>query len=198
MALTLDFLIKQSDNSRELTFTETTGSYVAGSNPGGWGSPNATLAQATSAVLTITDPDDEVYTLDIEPDSFPTNDSTQELTIRTQDLGLTADGKFTDGKWTFLYTVVANAVTYTSTQIILLSGQTRCSVFGLLASADVSACTDCDGSELARALEAYTYYRMAVAAAACGNSTKFQEIIDVLDKYIDSDCNCGCNWLWVL
>lgn len=193
MGLSIDFNIKQSDNARELTFTETTSIYQSGNNPGGWGSPNATIAQATSAILTITDPDGDSYTVDIEPDGFPTNDSTTEVAIRTQDLGLTADGKFTDGKWTFLYTVIANSVTYTNTQIILLSGQARCSVYGLLASADVSDCTDCDGSDLSRALEAFTYYRMAVAAAACGNSTKFENILDVIEKYTDDECNCGCD-----
>ena len=188
---TLDFNLLESDNSRELAFKNTTGAYNVSSNPGGYTSAN--LSAITTSVLTITDPDEEVYTLNIFPDGFPTTDTTKERTIRTQDLGLTADEQFTDGKWIFTLTETAGATTYTTTQIILLLGQTRCSVFGLLSGTDVSACTDCDGSDLARALEAYTYYRMAVAAAACGNSTKFQEIIDVLDKYIGDSCNCGCN-----
>ena len=194
MSLTLDYNISQSDNARELTFTEQTGTYNLSTNPGGFGSPNPTTSDALTAVLTITDPDDDSYTLDIFADSFPTTDSTQELNIRTQDLGLGTDEQFTDGKWTFTYTITTATETFTSTQIILLLGQSRCCVFGLLANADVSCC-NCGNNSMAKALEAYTWYRLAITAASCGDSNKFTKILDVIDKYCNSECtSCGtCN-----
>jgi len=189
---TLDFNISQSDNSRELTFTNQTGLYNISTNPGGYTPSN--ISNITSSVLTITDPDEEVYTLSIFASGFPTTDTTKEKTIRTQDLGLTADEQFTDGKWIFTLTEVQGANTYTTTQTILLLGQSRCCVAGLMAGADVSCC-NCGNNSMATALEAYTWYRVAIAAAACGNSAKFDKIIDVIDKYCNSECrSCGtCN-----
>ena len=192
MALYINFNVKQSDNARELTFTETTGAYDVATNPGGWGAPNPVTGAATSATLSIIPPGETtavVLTLDTLTPSFPTTSNIQELAIRSQDLSLGTDVQFADGIWQMTYTVIAGGVTYTNDQSIFLSGQARCCVYGLLADADISCC-DCDGSDLARALEAFTYYRSAVACAACGNGDKFTEALAIVNNYCDNKCKC--------
>jgi len=195
MALFLNFNIKESDNARELSFTETTGTYNASTNPGGWGAPNPVTTDVTAtATLSILPPSITTpIVIDLFPSSFPTTDTAQTLVIRSQDLGLGTDIILPDGLWEMTYTVidtVANPdVTYTNDQTIFVSGQARCCVYGLLASADISCC-DCDGSDLARALEAFTYYRAALACAACGNTDKFAEALAIVDNYCDNKCKC--------
>ena len=192
MALFINFNIKQSDNAREFTFTETTGAYHAANNPGGWGAPNPTTAGATAATLSITPPGSTATVLNfftLVP-AFPTTSSSQEFTIKSQDLALGTDVQFADGIWEMTYTVTtAGSVVYTNDQSIFISGKARCCVYGLLADADISCC-DCDGSDLSRALEAFTYYRSAIACAACGNSDKFTEALAIVNNYCDNKCKC--------
>jgi len=187
--LFVDFNILQSDNAREFKFYETTGAYDANDNPGGYGTPNDTTGDVTSALLKVTPPGGTEVTLDLLVLSsfFPTTDKTKEFSIKSQDLSLGQDIQFADGAWTFKYEIEApnEATTVINNQTILISGKARCCVYGLLA--DVDLC-DCDGTDLARALEAYTYYRAAVACAACGDASKFADILKIIDKY----CNCKC------
>ncbi len=194
MAVYLNFHIKHIDNARELAFTETTGAYHAANNTGGCGVPNPRLTDQEEATLSITPPGGTATVLNLFTSSFPTTDSTQEFLIKSQDLGLGTDIVLPDGLWEMTYTVTdttpAVDLVYTNNQTIFVSGQARCCVYGLLADADISCC-DCDGSDLARALEAFTYYRAAIACAACGNSSKFAEALAIVNNYCDDKCKCA-------
>lgn len=196
MALYLNFNVKQSDNARELAFTETTGAYNVSDNPGGWGAPNPIISNQNAAEITILPPGATIATvLNLLTVSFPTIDNTQEFIIKSQDVGLGTDEILPDGLWGIKYTVsgVNSAGTvdsYTNSQIIFVSGQARCCAYGLLADTDISCC-DCDGSDLARALEAFTYYRAAIACAACGNGDKFTEALAIVMNYCDDKCKCA-------
>lgn len=185
MGLALDFNIRQSDNARELSFKETTGVYHVTDNPGGWGAPNDTTSDPTGVLLKITTPDGNQTTLDLSA-TFPTTDNTQEYLIHSQDLGLGTDVKLPDGIWDFEYEIdtPGEPAFVRSIQRIFISGNARCCVYNLLASVDLC---DCDGSDLARALEAYTYYRVAVACAFTGNEDHFTDALNLINKY----CN-GC------
>jgi len=187
--LFVDFNISQSDNAREFKFTETTGAYNASTNPGGYGAPNDATTDATSCILKVTPPGGTEASLDLLVLSslYPTTDRTVEFSIKSQDIGLAVDAQFVDGAWTFQYEIESpnEASTVINTQTILISGMARCCVFGMLA--DVDLC-DCDGTDLARALEAYTYYRAAIACAACGDSSKFASILSIIDKYCNKQC----------
>ncbi len=195
MALFLNFNIKESDNARELAFTETTGAYDAANNPGGWGAPNPLTSDMETATLSILPPGATTATdLNLFPSSYPTTSNIQEFIIKSQDLGLGTDVKLPDGLWEMTYTVTDTTpnpdLVYTNNQTIFVSGQARCCVYGLLADTDISCC-DCDGSDLARALEAFTYYRAAIACAACGNTSKFTEALGIVNNYCDSKCKCA-------
>ena len=53
MALQLDFNIVQSDDGSYYTIVDTTGAYDAGTNPGGWGSPNYEISDITNAEVNL-------------------------------------------------------------------------------------------------------------------------------------------------
>lgn len=63
MALELSINVSLSSNGKTMTFTETTGAYNVGTNPKGWGSPNAALTDVESAKLDITTPNGTSKTL---------------------------------------------------------------------------------------------------------------------------------------
>lgn len=185
MSLYIDFNIRESDNARELLFNETTGTYNASANPGGWGTPNEATSAATAAVLKITPPGGTEVTLDLYS-TFPTTDSTIDNAIRTQDLSLGTDEKFEDGEWLFVYEVTTPLEgTITNTQTILILGQARICVNDLLANVDLC---DCDGSDLRRALEAKTYLDAATASAAVGDICKFTELLGLINNYCTKTC----------
>jgi len=180
MAIFADFNVKQSDNAKELLFIETTGTYNAVSNTGGYGAPNELHSDATAAVLEVIIPNGTVFTLNLIT-SYPTNVTNNEYTIRSQDLGMTANVSLPDGIYNFKYTItLPTQGTVINEQCILISGQARCCVYGLLTTADIC---DCDGSDMKRALEAFAYYRAAVACAAAGEASKFSDLLTLIGKY---------------
>ena len=193
MATLLTFDVQQSDNARTLIFKETTGAYDALNNTGGWGTPNEETSDAVTTTLTITDPSGTVTALtSVELTglgSFPTTNTSLELDIALQDLGGTTDGKHADGVYTFTYTVVTGIATYETSHKVFVSGQARCCVYGMLAKVDTVDC-DCDATEKADALEAYTFYRSLIANAACGNEDKYTDVLAIVNKLCDG-CKCS-------
>ena len=185
MATVLNFEIEQSDNAKTLIFKETTGAYDALLNTDGWGSPNEAVGDAVTTTLTITTPGGSAtdYTsAEITGlGSFPTADTGLELEITSDDLNTGEDVKHADGVWTFKYTVVTSGTTYTTEHKVFISGSIRCCVYKKLAAIDTVDC-DCDSSEKAYALQAFTYYRALIANAACGNEDKYDELLALTGK----------------
>ena len=93
MGLQLDFNIRESDNTKELRFIETTGLYNAVSNPGGYGVLNDFPSSATIVTLKITPPNGTQVAIDmlIPVSGFPTFDKNVEYIIKGQDLGIGTD-----------------------------------------------------------------------------------------------------------
>lgn len=185
MAIFIDYNVYQSDNAKELKFVETTGAYNAVSNTGGWGAPNELVGDATLVELKITPPGGSEVTIDIST-NFPTTDNAIEKTLRSQDLGLGTDVGLPDGIWDFKYEVTTPSQgLIVNCQNILISGGARCCVYNMLADAEIH---DCDGSDLRRALEAFTYYRSALACAAAGHTDKFTELLALIANYCNKTC----------
>jgi hypothetical protein len=189
MSLFIDFNIKQSDNAKELSFTETTGTYDVSDNTGGWGSPNDTTSDPTVVTLKITPPDGEETTINmlVPSTGYPTTNKELEYIIKSQDVGLGTDVQLPDGLWIIRYEITTpgeGASAVFSDQKILISGSARCCVAKLMACIDLD---DCDGTDKARALEAWTYYKSAVYCAAVGDEAKFTELLNIVKGY----CN-GC------
>jgi hypothetical protein len=193
MATLLTFDVQQTDNAKTLIFKETTGAYDASNNTSGWGSPNEATTDAVTTTLTILDPGGTTTALTSTEltglGSFPTTTTTLELGIALEDLGGTTAGKHVDGVYTFTYTVVTSTTTYETTHKVFVSGQARCCVYGMLAKVDTVDC-DCDATEKADALEAYTFYRSLIANAACGNEDKYTDVLAIVNDLCDG-CKCS-------
>ena len=189
MGLQLDFNLRESDNTKELSFTDTTGTYNAVSNPGGFGSPNDLTSDATIVELKITPPGGTEVIIDmlIPASGFPTTNKELEYIIKSQDLGLGTDADLPDGIWSITYEITTPGETsvVSSIQKIFISGQARCCVNNLFC--DVDLC-DCDGTQLAQALEASAYLKVARACAGCGNDTKFLQTLEIIKNYCNKSC----------
>jgi len=195
MSVLLNFNIKETDNSKTLNFTETTGAYDALNNTDGWGAPNEATTDAVTTTLTITDTSGTVTILTSAElaglASFPTSDTGLILEITPEVIGGAIDSKFVDGLYTVTYEIVTTATTYTTTHKVFVSGQARCCVYGMLGSVDLSNC-DCTSADLADALEAYTFYRSLIANASCGNETKYTELLNIVNKLCAHEHCASC------
>lgn len=185
MALQLDFSTCVINGCSQIRFTETTGTYST-SNPGGWGAPNATLAQATLAVLTITDPNGVIYTINLFTHGLPSSNKDFYYNIPVADVAV----NIIDGKWTFVYTVVANAVTYTKTKYSLFFCNSECCVNKMLLDLDLEDC-DCDCKDIKYDdyIKAWTFLEALKEAAKCGSVDLFAKIKKIVDKLCkNKDC----------
>jgi|TARA_R110002126_G_scaffold159053_1_gene306349 hypothetical protein len=185
MSVLLNFNIEETDNSKILNFKETTGAYDALNNTDGWGAPNEATTDAVTTTLTITDPSATVTILTSAElaglASFPNSNTGLILQITPEVIGGVIDSKFTDGLYTIAYEVITATTTYNVTHKVFVSGQARCCVYGMLGDVDLGNC-DCTSADLADALEAYTFYRSLIANAACGNETKYTQLLGIISK----------------
>jgi hypothetical protein len=195
MALTLKFTVENGDDCKSIIFTETTGAYNVTTNPTGWGTPNATIAQVTEATLTIENLTTAVIYDDITITPNSTNSST---TITTQDLevGGVSIGDITlpDGLYEFTYTVIANTVTYEQVVKSLFLCESCCKIKKLAADVDINCgcCNDDCAKELYQFLEAHTLYKALQWGGICGSESEINSNILSLQEFlININCkNC--------
>ena len=190
MAVVLDFNVCSKADCKALYFKELTGAYDSNNNLTGWGSPNSAHTAAETATLTILKPDGTTTILDLFPSSFPTTDKSLEYIISNTALGLGATQSIPDGKYKFTYTVArttATAFSYTQIKEFFLYCNAKCCIYNMFT--DLDSCTSCDTEKKEEALEAYTMYQSLVNAANCGQSTKFANLLELVNKLCtDSDC----------
>ena len=196
MALSLKISVCQEQDCKSIKFSEATGAYSS-SNTGGWGSPNPAIADASSAVLTITFPYNSSTTTVTIPSStlyptFPTSTTTTEYTITSSTLALGSGLQLPDGLYTFVYTVMTTSGEFTTGPIrVLMYCQVECCVNNLLAKVATEGC-DCSDETVDIALEGYFWLQALKAAADCGNTTAVNNILDILDRICDyTSCNCS-------
>lgn len=188
-AIVLDFNACQKADCKAIYFTEETGAY-ASSRLHGWGSPNNTTSQAETAVLTILKPDGTSTIINLFTSSFPTTNRSLEYIITNTALGLGATQSIPDGKYKFTYTVArttATAFSFTQIKEFFFYCNAKCCIYNMFT--DLDSCTSCDTEKKEQAIEAYTMYQSLVNAAKCGQSTKFANLLTLVNKLcIDSDC----------
>lgn len=190
MALQLSFQICQSNTCDALTFVETTGAYSA-TNLTGWGAPNVALADATSAILTITLASGNIYTIDLLATTyFPTDNTSFEYALTNSDFGYSDGGKITDQIIKFVYTVIADGDTYTQTVYQGFYCQVQCCVYSMFKDLNVT-CDSCSQSKT-KAIDAYLLLKGLMYSANCGNTTNFNSQLATLQKLcLGSSCqNC--------
>lgn len=190
MALQLSFQICQSNTCDALTFVETTGAYSA-TNLTGWGAPNVVLADATSAILTITLASGNIHTIDLLATTyFPTDDSSFEYTLTNSDFGYTDGSKIDDQIIKFVYTVIADGTTYTQTIRQGFYCQVQCCVYSMFKDLNVT-CDACSESKT-KSIDAFLLLKGLMYSANCGNTTNFNSQLATLQKLcLGSSCqNC--------
>ncbi len=194
----LNFDICELSNCQTITFAETTGTYDAIENPNGWGSPNSVIDDADTATLEITQPDGTITTIDLFAltPSFPTTTLTQTYSISASTAGLSTTA-FTDGKYTFVYTVTGttggNDFTYTQTVEQLFFCQARCCVDRLFAAIDDFTC-DCNKTKINEAYQADILLRSLKRAAGCGDLNSFTDTLTIINNLCGTTTLCSsCN-----
>jgi hypothetical protein len=190
MALKLKFTICEN-NCKYLTLTDETGIYNGTTNTGGFGTPNVDIGDATSATITITDPDETETIIDLFALSFPSDSDNSTYIVNTQ-LGFASTDKLTDGIWTFLYTVIADSVTYTKTIKKLIICNAKCSIDALR----LQILNNCNKQEKTELYERISELDNLVAAAQyateCNSITQAETIVESINDLLENnDCNCN-------
>lgn len=125
MALQVQFDVSEYDSLDKIQFTDTTGSYDASSNPGGYGSPNKDYGDIDNVMLYFTFPDGSNYDIDSSDIGgwTPTSSDTDvDINITT----ITSSGmsEFPDGIYEVKYEVYDSGNLASSiTNKVLLTGQ---------------------------------------------------------------------------
>jgi len=185
--LQVSFSHKQSSNRKGVVFTDTTGAYDVVSNPDGYGTPNATIAQISQATLYITDTGGTLHTVNVYP-TFPSAvDGT--FTVNNTDLGLASDVLLPDGFYNVRFEVqgttgTQNGVLSSVTKRILLSGGVECCVRKMAAKGDCN----CKKPE---AVEARMMYEAMILSADNCDETCAQKILTELQRMCNKNCNCN-------
>lgn len=192
MSVQLSFTVCSSANCDQLIFTETTGAY-SGTNLTGWNAPNVLAANAETATLTVTSPDLTVTVINLftEVPAWPSTDTTQEFIITPSMIGATTT-KFSDGVYTFLYTVTrttATAFSYTQTVQQLFYCNAKCCVTTLFANIDDWEC-DCNKVKINEAYQADILLRALQRASKCGNTTSFTKTLTLINNLCSTTSTC--------
>lgn len=197
MALVLQFNACVKTACTELTISELTGTYNAVSNLGGYGAPNATTGQVTATILTITNPNGTVYTIDLLATTyFPTTDTLLEYVIPLSEIG--GGTTISDGQWTFLYTVTTTIDTvvtvYQVTRSYIFTCGSECCVAELLANIDDVDCNCQDTTDqIMDYLKAKAFLDSLKYAAFCGNTNAYAKLKNILDKMCAKTSCKTCN-----
>lgn len=204
MALKLNFNIEQSADGQYLYFTETTGLYSA-ANLTGWESPNAAIADITTATLTIvggnTSPTPlilDIYNI-ITPNGFPTSDNPSQPYVLDATItdAAASIGVYTDGLMTFTYTVydATNDVYYHTTKSIVLLHTVECCVQKLFAKAAKAGCCEgCKNEHMEKALLGWTLLetlKQFNCDCNCFSVTDINKTLKTLQN-LCANSKCGC------
>ena len=187
----INFSAKESCDSQNIVFTDTTGTYDENINTTGWGAPNVTLSDVVDVEINITDPSGTLYTIgnSVIGSSLP-NGNNNSFMINMSHLGGTANTTMTQGLYNIEYRVliaeggVGTGTWVTTRKFMFCYSTIKCCVHKMLAALDI--CDDCPcDSEKQDALEAYTLYKAMLYASSCGSIDKADKIF----KQVSRLCN---------
>ena len=188
--LVLDFNIVTDKSCAEFVFSEKTGSYSSISKPGGWGSPNPTIASASLPTLSVTFPGATAPVDYVLSTDYPTTDPSIEQIVTNVNLGLGATVKFTDGKYEFTYSVTVGAIAYTKTYSVFVYCNVSCCINKMVAKISDASCK-CDDDFIDKSLLATSLLHGLEYAAVCQQEDKFANILELLEDLCD-DVPCEC------
>lgn len=202
MGLKLDFIIKESQDSKSLTFQENTGIY-GNTNLGGYGNPNPELGDITKATLTISGPDIvnqplsiDIYNI-ISPNGFPTLDApSQPYILDTTVLSNTTSPlEMLDGLYTFIYEVydsVGDNYYHTTKNILFLNSVTCCVQKMFMKTAKSGCCDGCENEDMKKAILGFTLLETLLALECCGSIANINGTLRTLQN-LCKQSKCGCH-----
>lgn len=191
MALQPNYTLCLDKGCTTFTFSDTTGSYNSISNPGGFGTPNISVSNITSATILI-----EIGTysklITIPLSSTPILGDLTDVKITATELGTA----IADNVYTVTYTINTNTPTtglfYFKKQQMFFACNAECCVYKMSTKVSTDN-TTCDNTALNNFLNAYAYLQVLNNAARAGQNTKFTNTLTLLNKLCTaSGCGCGC------
>jgi hypothetical protein len=195
VALQPKFDIHFAADYDSLTFQELTSTYDASTNTGGWGSPNpdpSGTTPATTGYLTVTHEWDGVTLDDIT--IVPSNviaDTTLALTSFESSSTDYFSTKFTDGVYTFVYTVTVTSVDYTYTVKKLVTADLWCQLMTLAKKFIDGTCPCAMSSFKDKWLVGFSKLMALQGEEICGDTTQAKAMYTSLSNYLTSlKCNC--------
>lgn len=179
--LKLKFSTCVTSGCSNIEFTEQTGEYSL-SNPGGYGGFNAYADDFTEATLTVISPDNISTSYDLFVEGFPTTNLSSNFSIPVT---------YSDGKWTFIYTLSDGVDTFTVTKYSYFYCTTECCVTKKLANITTIGCDSCkDSFEEKEYIKMFIMLESLKNAARCGSESTFNSIKKIIDKLCK---NNACN-----
>lgn len=178
------------DNT-EVTFTETTGSYNAVTNPTGWAiiAPGMPIGNVDDSTLTITTPSGDVFIINTFP-TLPASTDT-DITFNLGDLGGTSGDVFPDGLYTVKQTVIDNVLRNPLKPLVkyffICFDLEKC-ISKSLANAKISDC-NCKCEDIKGLLHLYTLWRALKYAICTGNITRINKLYESAVKVCEQ-LNC--------
>ena len=205
-APTLNFDTVNSSDGLSFGFKDTTGVYDATVNPGGFNSPNWTVAQVTAASIAIYLADGSIKTFNgsstpvFGPGGTPAfpNTSGSVFKITNVMLGMAATTVIQDWISYITYSCIGPGAAVTTTSLYkFISQNSLCCVNKMEAAVDFSSnCAPCDNKALQSYLKAQTMYNAIYNALSCSTPmpNKASLILQGLtDLCTQSGSSCGCS-----
>lgn len=188
MALSLKAKADFRNNCTSLLVTDVTGEYDSSLNTGGWGAPNISVSDVSSASITITYPDGSTQTVDVTsqvPGTYSTDFNFNHIAPTTS---------FADGLYEITYSVTSSggtAYTYSFYKPALCG--VACCVDKKLSKLPKEMCTQCEYDEyLYNTRYMTTMLNSLSYAAYCAKTDQFADILETLQALCDFDgCNCS-------
>ena len=208
MALEFNIKFTRSNDQLSLVATDLTGVYNATTNPGGYGTPNAEVADFVSFDISVTMPDPVTLLPSGTPvviDAYPDlpSSSNGTFTITNVDLGLGSNTKLIDGVYEF--SIIASTATdeYEYSTKAIYSDIVACCIRTMTAEAASCGCSS-TSDKIKNLVKTNMWLSVLVpyvddsgtiytsSVEVCGQYDKGAEILRALNK-ICSTSNCqGC------
>jgi hypothetical protein len=213
MALILKAEVDTSSDCKSFNLADTTGTYNADTNPGGYGTPNPTTSSIGEITISIYPPKSTVpYILFIEVDgsgvvtaatltapdgtitdvtedfadvTFPFEEDVDELPMPNTYFGLSEDQELTDGVWTFIYGVDTKPDA-TNTTVYLLTTCTACCC-NQKQYLNLKNC-NCEDNKIGSAQTVNAWIKSAQYAANLGMYDEAQAAIDKANEVCAGNC----------
>ena len=208
MALTLAFTVTQRGDNKLITVTDSTGVYDAGSNTGGWGTPNTALSAIDAANLTLgvtittSDGTATTYTAIDLHDTFLTGGHstvstlvypiTAAMLISSGTALGTANDEFPDGLYEITYSWLGTTPTHTDATV-LIDGQVKSALYELIRTIPTKyECEDNHEKDILDIIFTKGYYDAMIATAVSGREDQVIDQLYVLERLVTN----GSSYTW--